>query len=130
KYGHFTIETYENEIVISRGLLEKRQLTIHPDRVTAVRIVRNIFRQPFGFASVYVESAGGGTKDEQLSTVLIPLAANKEIEALLGDVLPRYARSVEIKGAPRRAILRFCFPLVVIPLLIALGIGYFWSPYG
>lgn len=130
KYGHFTIETYENEIVISRGLLEKRQLTIHPDRVTAVRIVRNIFRQPFGFASVYVESAGGGTKDEQLSTVLIPLAANKEIEALLADVLPRYARSVEIKGAPRRAILRFCFPLVVIPLLIALGIGYFWSPYG
>lgn len=130
KYGHFTIETYPNEIVISRGLLEKRQLTIHPDRVTAVRIVRNIFRQPIGFATVYVESAGGGTRDEQLSTVLIPIARNNEIAALLADVLPRYAHPVKLEGAPRRAILRFCFPFVIFPLLLALGIGYFWSPYG
>ncbi|MCM3761288.1 PH domain-containing protein [Alkalihalobacillus oceani] len=130
KYGHFTIETYPNEIVISRGLLEKRQLTIHPDRVTAVRIVRNIFRQPFGFATVYVESAGGGTKDEQLSTVLIPIARNNEIEALLADVLPRYAHPVKLEGAPRRALLRFCFPFVIVPLLLALAVGFFWNPYG
>ncbi len=79
KYGGFKLEKFGDELVISRGLLEQRQLTIHTGRVTAVRIVRNLFRQPFGYATVYVESAGGGSKDEQLSTVLLPIAEENGI---------------------------------------------------
>lgn len=54
-------------MVIERGLIEKRQLTLAYRRITAVRIIKSIIRQPFGFVSVYVESAGEArTKNKAL----------------------------------------------------------------
>ncbi|MCD8510684.1 MAG: PH domain-containing protein [Bacillus sp. (in: Bacteria)] len=42
KYGMFQLEKREDEIHISRGVLERRQLTLSAKRITAVRIVQNI----------------------------------------------------------------------------------------
>ncbi|MFC0470223.1 PH domain-containing protein [Halalkalibacter kiskunsagensis] len=130
KYGGFTIEKFDNELVISRGLLEKRQLTIHSNKVTAIRIVRNIFRQPFGYGAVYVESAGGGTNDEQLSTVLLPIANEQEMIDAFENLIPDYARRYEIKPVPKRSVFRFFIRLSVIPLIATLLIGTIISPYG
>ena len=58
KYAHFTVEKIEEELVISRGLLEKRQLTIPLKKIQGIRIVENIIRQPLGYATVYLEYAG------------------------------------------------------------------------
>lgn len=130
KYGGFKIEKYEDELVISRGLLEQRQLSIYIGRVTAVRIVRNLFRQPFGYAAVYVESAGGGSNDEQLSTVLLPIAKEKEILKLFSEILPDYASEHTVTSVPKRALVRFLMRLALIPLLVTLIVGVFFAPVG
>lgn len=58
KYADFTLKKVDDDLVITRGLLEKRQLTIPLNRIQGIRISENILRQPFGYASVFVESAG------------------------------------------------------------------------
>ncbi|MFC0559952.1 PH domain-containing protein [Halalkalibacter alkalisediminis] len=128
KYGGFKIEKHGEEIVITRGLLEQRQLTIHTHRVTAIRVVRNIFRQPFGFATVYVESAGGGTNDEQLSTVLIPLARMKDIRGVFERILPNYAIEYPLQSVPRRALIRFLIRNAITPLVVTVLIGWLINP--
>ncbi len=107
KYGNFKIEKYGNELVVSRGLLEQRQLTLNTKRITAIRLVRNIFRQPFGYVSVYVESAGGGTSDEQLSTILIPIIPEKQLQDVLLQILPEYGFELDFNSAPKRALRHF-----------------------
>lgn len=130
KYAGFQIEKAGDEIIISRGLLERRQLTLQTNRVTAVRIVRSLFRQPFGFSTVYVESAGGGTTDEQLSTVLFPIIKESELKAALENILPDYAFSYELKRIPKRACLRSIVRITVLPLIVTIGVGLAWTPLG
>ena len=48
------------DIVITRGLLEKKRMTVPLNRVQSVRIIENPFRQLFGYAAVAIDSAGGG----------------------------------------------------------------------
>ncbi|WP_227936255.1 PH domain-containing protein [Alkalihalobacillus deserti] len=130
KYGGFKIEKQGEELVISRGLMEQRQLTIHTHRVTAIRVVRNVFRQPFGFATIYVESAGGGTNDEQLSTVLIPLTRMKDIKVIFEQILPNYALEYPIQSVPKRALIRFLIRNTIIPLVATVLIGWLVNPLG
>jgi putative membrane protein len=130
KYGGFTIAKFEDELVISRGLIEKRQLTIHAKKVTAIRVVRNIFRQPFGFGAVYVESAGGGTSDEQLSTVLLPIAKEQEMIDVFSNLLPEYARHYEVQSVPKRSLRRFFVRSSVLPLIATIIMGAVVTPYG
>ena len=58
-YYDFTVTEKNNRLIITRGLLEKKRVTIPLHRVQAVKIVENPFRQMLGLATVVVESAGG-----------------------------------------------------------------------
>jgi putative membrane protein len=129
KYGNFIIRKKDDEIEISRGILEKRQLTISITRITAIRVVESLFRQPFGLATVYVESAGGGSKDEQMSTVLFPLVRKKELNNHLGEVIPDYVFEQHLDKIPRRARPRYVIRKLIPGVIIAGFIGYF-IPYG
>ncbi|QOY35795.1 PH domain-containing protein [Anaerobacillus isosaccharinicus] len=103
KYGGFIIDKKGDELEITRGVLEKRQLTLSITRITAIRVVESLLRQPFGLVTVYVESAGGGSKDEQLSTVLFPLVRKKELKDHLREVIPDFAFEQPIEPLPKRA---------------------------
>ena len=46
-------------MIITKGLLEKKRITLPLNRIQAIRIVENPLRQLTGFATVVVESAGG-----------------------------------------------------------------------
>ncbi|WP_017727962.1 PH domain-containing protein [Halalkalibacterium ligniniphilum] len=129
KYGGFTLEKNGDELIISRGLLEKRQLTLNAKRVTAIRFVSNVLRQPFGFTSVYVESAGGGSNDEQLSTILIPLIHMRDVEQVIGETLPEYSFQRTVQPIPKRALPRTFLRLVFIPIVITVLLFIFTS-YG
>ncbi|MFA9556204.1 PH domain-containing protein [Evansella sp. AB-rgal1] len=130
KYGKFRIIKEGNDIQISRGILEQRQLTLSANKITTVRLVQNIFRQPFGYVSVYVESAGGGRKEEDLSTILIPICKKDEVNVLLNDLLPQFVvkRSYESlpKQSIRRYIIKLTFPFIVIAILSSLFAPFGW----
>ncbi|AOM82856.1 PH domain-containing protein [Salisediminibacterium beveridgei] len=129
RYGKFTLRRWGNEIHMSRGLLEKRQLTIKANRVTAVRIVQNPIRQMFGFYSIYIESAGGGTKEEDLSTILVPLCRKQEAAEILTQTLPEFAYERTFEGLPGKSLRRYIIKLSIPALILAIVAAYY-VPYG
>ncbi|WP_169871024.1 PH domain-containing protein [Shouchella patagoniensis] len=129
-YGNFKVEMYNKEMVIDRGLIERRQLTLAYKRITAVRMIRSILRQPFGFVSIYVESAGGGNNKEQGSTLLVPLIHERDVQAFLEQTMPEYAFAREIESAPKRAAIRFFIRMLIVPIVLTLTAIFIWGTIG
>ncbi|HLR52218.1 MAG TPA: PH domain-containing protein [Candidatus Avamphibacillus sp.] len=120
KYGKFTITKNKDELFITRGLLEKKQITIPLKRIQAVGIEESLLRQPFGFATVFVEVAGGSLeKNEDFSTVLFPILKKDEMEPFFKKYLPGYqVEKKKLRSLPKRALgyylIRSCIPAIVL----------------
>ncbi len=133
KYADFTVKKVDNDLIITRGLLEKRQFTIPFNRIQAVKITENLLRQPFGFASVYVESAGGSLQDVSSSSVLLlPITKKSRIADILKPYIKGYSFEPLLRPAPRRSCLRYLFRgfltsilPIVLPILFSRPWGYF-----
>ncbi|WP_394236594.1 PH domain-containing protein [Niallia oryzisoli] len=130
KYAGFTVKKVEEDLVISRGLLEKRQLTIPLNRIQGILISENIIRQPIGYCSVYLESAGGSLEKNSSKTLLLPIIKKKEVAALLSPFLHDYCFSPELVPAPKRALKRYMFRGLLLPLIIAAAAIIFFRPWG
>ena len=123
KYGKFAITKVGDELFITRGLLEKKQITIPLKRIQAVGIAESVIRQPFGFVTVFVEVAGGALDSgEDFSTVLFPIMKKTEIESFLQEFLPGYSmESVHFTPLPKRAmkfyLIRACVPILVLGIV-------------
>ena len=131
KYGNFTITKNENELFITRGLLEKKQITIPLTRIQAVGMEESVIRQPLGYVTVFAEVAGGSMeKGEEFSTVLFPILKKDEAEEFLQEFLPDYANhSDTITPLPKRA-LKFYLFRAMLPVIIPLaGVWYFFPQF-
>jgi putative membrane protein len=125
KYANFTVVKTERDIVISQGLLERRQITIPIKRIQAIRISENIIRQILGYGAVYVESAGGSSSNQEGANVtLLPIVKVKQVRSILASYLPEYSFPVLFMPVPKRAMWRYiirswCFvvPFVIIALI-------------
>ncbi|WP_240795580.1 PH domain-containing protein [Aquibacillus halophilus] len=119
KYGKFTITRYEDELFITRGLLEKRQLTIPIKRIQAVAIKETLIRQPLGFATVSVEIAGGVQDDKKVTdTIVFPLLKKSDVPSFLQEILPEY-QSIQSKPVhvPKRGLPYYLLRTTIIPLI-------------
>jgi putative membrane protein len=131
KYGNFTVIKQGDELLISRGIIEKRQLTIPLGRIQAIRISQNLLRQPFGLATVYVESAGGaGGHESEFSTILFPLVNVKEVDGLLQAFTPEYNMQNQIQPLPKRSLPRYLIKLTIPALIVSSLAAYIFQPYG
>ncbi|WP_311439614.1 PH domain-containing protein [Mesobacillus foraminis] len=131
KYAGFSVVKADHDLVITRGLLEKRQFTIPLNRIQAVRISENPIRQLFGLASAFVESAGGSSANEESSKVLIlPIAKKRKIAELLGPCLKEYQFEPYFKAAPPRAFRRYLLKGLIITVPIVLATSFFFRPWG
>src|SRR5918997_700230 len=108
----FTLSREGDFLHIRRGLLERREATIPLGRIQAVRIGEGLLRQPFGLASLRVESAGYG-EDAGVSTFLFPLLPRDEVRAFLQRATPEFAVLPPLERLPRRALRRYVFPATV-----------------
>ena len=117
-YAGFTLSRDGDFLYIKRGLLERREATIPLARIQAVRIVEGVLRQPFGLASLRVESAGYG-ENAGVSTTLFPLLPRKEARRLLLDAAPEFAVAPALNPLPIRALRRYVFRSTVPLLLLA-----------
>lgn len=130
KYAGFTLTRTEDELQIVSGLLERRQLTLPVHRIQAVRIVEGLLRQPFGFVTLYVESAGGsGGKSEDFSTVLFPLLRKREVSDFLNEFVPGYPADSKLIPAPKRAVWQYLLRLVIPALIVVIPVAI-WVPWG
>ncbi|MBB6447670.1 PH domain-containing protein [Bacillus benzoevorans] len=131
KYANFTVQKVEGDLIISRGLLEKRQITIPINRIQGIRISENLIRQPLRLATVYVESAGGSIDKESKSTIMVlPIVKKRKIPELLHSILPDYDLHPEVVSVPKRAWRRYMFRGLLFPILLVLGAVIFFRPWG
>ncbi|MCQ6276954.1 PH domain-containing protein [Bacillus sp. V3B] len=130
KYAGFTVKKVDDDLIISRGLLEKRQLTIPLNRVQGILICENIIRQPLGFGSVYIESAGGSQEGDGSKALILPIIKKKEIAGLLSPFLADYHFRPDIVPSPKRALKRYMFRNLIIPLFIVVVSLIFFQPWG
>ena len=120
KYYDFVVEVRENELLITRGLFERKQLTIPFNRIQAVQIKEELLRQPLGYASLVIESAGYG-EEQGNSTTLFPLIAKQRIYEFIDEVIPEYHADInDTATASKRGLRRYLLRMVWISLPIIL----------
>ncbi|MGM7684381.1 PH domain-containing protein [Cytobacillus sp. Hm23] len=131
KYGNFTIEKYENELVIIRGIIEKRKVTVPLGRIQAIRISENIIRQPLGFATVFVEIAGASTDMESgMSTMLFPIIKKKKLAKLINEILVDYHIPISKTKLPKRSLIRYMLRSIYPVTIIVVPMVIFLRPWG
>lgn len=110
KYGNFSLEIKEKEIVISRGIFEKKRSTVPFNRIQAIHISEGIIRQPLGYASLHLESAAGYGDDKGTGSILLfPLIKRDRIISLLDEVIPDYQKELDALTLPARSLRRYIF---------------------
>ena len=124
-YGNFTLDVKEKEIVISRGVFEKRRITVPFNRIQAIHVSEGIIRQPLGYASVHLESAGYGDDKGTGSIVFFPLIKRERILNLLNDVLPDYQKNLDALTLPSRSLRRYIFRSTILVTTATAG-AWWW----
>lgn len=129
-YYSFTVQVIDKDLVITRGLLEKKRVTVPLNRVQSVRVVENPFRQLFGYATVIIDSAGGGIAGEGARINLLPIVKKKEVNAPLQDLFPELILASPTKKLPKRSK-RFYYRINLFWTIPAAAIlSYYLFPYG
>ncbi|WLR42143.1 PH domain-containing protein [Bacillus carboniphilus] len=131
KYANYQIEMDDEMIYISKGILEKQQLSVPLSRVQAITIEESLLRQPFGYGTVKMISAGSGSIENQdESSMLFPLIHKKNLKRSLAEIFPNYEADNETQKLPliskRRYIFRSVAPFVILSLFFIImfkGIG-------
>ncbi len=126
-YANFAIYRKKKEILIKRGLFEKRQVSIPYSRIQAVRIQEGLLRQPFGLATLYVDSAGYGEQSGQ-STVLFPLIRRSEAEEFIRNMVPEYLHEANLVTPPPAALRRYLIRTTLPFIMVAVAL-YFILPF-
>ncbi|MBB2479825.1 PH domain-containing protein [Bacillus sp. APMAM] len=133
KYCDFTVSEIEKDIIISRGLLEKRKITIPLNRIQAIRVSENPIRGLLGYTSVFIESAGGNVEDkESRNILLLPMVKKESFAEILHRFLKDYHFSVKFKKPPLQARVNYLkreiikvAPIIVILIIIFKTYGLF-----
>lgn len=129
-YYGFTVSKEQDKLTITRGLLEKKRITIPLKRVQAIRIVENPLRQMLGYTTVILESAGGNSGEADRKITLFPLIKKGEELMPLMKLFPDYTFTSDFTSSPKRArpfFYRLDF-LWGIPIIV--GVSYYFYPYG
>ncbi|MEC1180273.1 PH domain-containing protein [Metasolibacillus meyeri] len=131
-YYNFEVSEENERLIITRGLLEKKRITIPLNRVQAIKIVENPFRQLFGLAAVIVESAGGGFGGEKDKTVvLFPLISKKKMNESLQLLFSQFDLNLEGAVRPPKRARPYFYRIDFVWLVPLIGaLSYFFFPYG
>jgi len=129
-YYEFTIWKDDDQIILTRGLLEKKKITLPISRVQGIRIVENPLRQLFGYCTVFVESAGGSISDKDQKIRLFPFIKKKQLNPYLEILFPHLETQTNWIVSPTKAK-PFYYRLDFIWMMpVILGVSYFYFPYG
>jgi len=120
----FVLARSGDNLVVRRGLLERREAVVPVTRVQVVRIDESLLRRGLGFASVRIQSAGGaGRSDDQASRLAIPILRVDQVNRVLDELLPGAAPVPLLLAPPpaarRRAIVRRVVPALVVAVAAA-----------
>jgi putative membrane protein len=125
-YG-FVLARNGDNLVVRRGLLERREAVVPLARVQVVRIEESLLRRWLGFASVRIQSAGQAARAETTTSRLaVPILPAVQVNRLLGELLPGAAPVPVLLRPPpaarRRAITRRVVPMLVVAAAVSVAL--------
>ncbi|HEY6709558.1 MAG TPA: PH domain-containing protein [Actinomycetota bacterium] len=123
-YG-FTLARAGNDLVVRRGLLERREAVLPLARLQVVRIEESLLRRALGLASIRIQSAGrAGGRDQTASRLAIPILQRAQVNRVLEELLPGAAPVPRLLLPPlaarRRAVTRSVLMATLVMAAIAL----------
>ena len=123
-YG-FTLARTGNDLVVRRGLLERREAVLPLARLQVVRIEESLLRRALGLASIRIQSAGrAGRSDQTASRLAIPVLQRAQVNRVLEELLPGAAPVPRLllppPAARRRAVTRSVVVATLVMAAIAL----------
>jgi putative membrane protein len=121
----FTLARVGDDLVVRRGLLERREAVLPLGRLQVVRIEESLLRRLLGLASIRIQSAGRtGGSDHTASRLAVPVLQRTEVNRLLGELLPGAAPVLRLLAPPRaarrRAVTRSVRRTAVVVAAVAL----------
>lgn len=131
KHANFTVERNGNEIRISQGLLEKKEMVLKLHRIQALTMKEGILRQPFGYCSMEVEVIQS-IDTKNMNVILHPLMKKKDVQELLTYLKLPYEMEEEIVHLPKAALRRYLimgwmiFGLTSVPII---GASVYFQQY-
>ncbi|WP_212934721.1 PH domain-containing protein [Bacillus hominis] len=130
KHGDFKVNRKNDEVRISQGLLEKKELVLKLHRIQGITIKESILRQPFGYCAVQVEVIQSEGKEEKVT--LHPIIRKDRVQQLLAHLQLPYELNTNIIALPKAALRRYLidsfifFAILAIPLT---GISIYFEKY-
>lgn len=130
KHGNFTVNRKNDEVRISQGLLERKELVLKLHRIQGITIKEGILRQPFGYCAVQVEVIQSEGKEEKVT--LHPIIRKDRVQQLLAHLQLPYELNANITPLPKAALRRYLidsfifFAMLAIPLT---GISIYFEKY-
>ena len=127
-YG-FTLARVGDDLVVRRGLLERREAVLPLGRLQVVRVEESLLRRALALASVRLQSAGRtGRGDETASRLAIPVLQRSEVNRVLGELLPGASPIPALRAPPpvarRRAVVRSIARTSLAAAVVALPIWF------
>ena len=97
KHGNFTVNRKNDEVRISQGLLERKELVLKLHRIQGITIKEGILRQPFGYCAVQVEVIQSkGLGEEKDKVTLHPIIRKDRVQELLAHLQLPYELNTNI----------------------------------
>ncbi|WP_179124122.1 PH domain-containing protein [Marinococcus halophilus] len=129
QHGNFEVNRTGNDLEITWGLLERKQITLQMHRITCIRFISNPARQALGMWAVYIDSAGGSTERGQNSIMLLPLIHQKQLHTFMKQIDDTALIPEKVNKLPKRAARRYMFRASVFWWLVFIPTAI-WVPYG
>ncbi|PEA81936.1 PH domain-containing protein [Bacillus pseudomycoides] len=131
KHANFTVHRKNDEIRISQGLLERKELVLKLHRIQGVTIKEGIFRQPFGYCSVHVEVIQNHEKGEE-NVTLHPVIRKDRVAELLAHLQLPYELNSNITALPKTALRRYLLGSFIFFCILAVpitGVSIYFEKY-
>lgn len=121
KHANFTVHRKSDEIRISQGLLERKELVLKLHRIQGITIKEGIFRQPFGYCSVHVEVIQNHEKGEE-NVILHPVIRKDRVAELLAHLQLPYELNPTVTALPKTALRRYLLESFIFFCILAVPI--------
>ncbi|PEZ09416.1 hypothetical protein CN326_02885 [Bacillus sp. AFS018417] len=131
KHANFTVYRRGDEIRISQGLFEKKELVLKLHRIQAITIKEALLRQPFGYCSVHVEVIQSVGKND-MNVTLHPLMKKKDVQQLFEHLQLPYEVEERVTHLPKAALRRYLIYSWVICMIFAIpiaGVSIYFKQY-